>query len=548
MGSPSRGCFLTKLAHSFLSHLLSVFLPTGIFHLYFFSPINFSRHICSFLARTVLSVYTGLSPIFLFCTSLLFATSLFLCSPLETWHVDCVLRPMLLEYGILVIEVTVGLWPLSANTSLWPRLQLDGRSGRPGLTNRLVAPLLWGCFTGVSQGCLATEYILSIALVSLRRISGEKLISPCWTQWRVGSGWNKMKMNITMDPKNKKTTCGQDFKPGHRLWLRNTDKKYDYQLASISFGGVRRRFTASHQAITIYRRFKVSRAWFQGDWDRSSYSEMEPSWWSMTQKKNKTRVIFSSNRKKLVGNESQYSPNPKLLAWCHSLPWSSWHDWNRHTRWVEWAGSDIVKLVRRKDKGQEKDMNTLFFTFCNANLPKDIRKGYLRVKVDPYVPNPLHCFKCQKYGHGAQRCSSAAVCPKCALEHEGPCTNLPPLPQMRELWRGTSIVIKGLQRVEKGKRNPKGENGEKMFLPWCSENCTGDQLLVAYWRKTPFCVGCGQADGVLCCPDQYHMGEIWQPSEAKDSTSQRDAIGNADKHSSEREREREREVYMNQSA
>ena len=88
-------------------------------------------------------------------------------------------------------------------------------------------------------------------------------------------------------------------------------------------------------------------------------------------------------------------------------------------------GVILVKRIRRKEEGQDKDTNTLFLTFCNANLPKDIRIGYLRVKVDPFVPNPLRCFKCQKYGHGAQRCSSAAVCPKCALEHEGPCTNPP---------------------------------------------------------------------------------------------------------------------------
>ena len=77
-----------------------------------------------------------------------------------------------------MIEVTVGLRPLSTNTSLRPGLQLDGRSGRPGLINRSVAPLLWGCFTGVNRGCLAPEYILSIALVSLRWISGEKIDIP----------------------------------------------------------------------------------------------------------------------------------------------------------------------------------------------------------------------------------------------------------------------------------------------------------------------------------------------------------------------------------
>ena len=188
MGSPSRGGGVSQLSLPTPFSPIFVLLPTGVFHLSFFSPFNFSRHICSFLAWTVLSVYTGLSPIFFFCTNLLFATSLFLCGPLETQHVDRVPRPVSLEDGILVTEVIVGLRPLSANTSLWPGLQLDGRSGRPGLTNRLVAPLLWGCFAEVSRGCLTPEYILSIALVSLRRMSGEKFTSPCWTRWRVGSG------------------------------------------------------------------------------------------------------------------------------------------------------------------------------------------------------------------------------------------------------------------------------------------------------------------------------------------------------------------------
>ena len=184
MGSPSRGGGVSRLSLPIPFSPIFV-CPSAYRNL---SPVLLFTHQLLPTYRTVLSVYIGLSPIFLFCTSLLFATSLFLCGPLETRHVDRVPRPVSLEDGILVIEVTVGLRPLSTNTSLWSGLQLDGRSGRPGLTNRLVAPLLWGCFTGVNRGCLTPEYILSIALVSLRRIPGEKLTSPCWTRWRVGSG------------------------------------------------------------------------------------------------------------------------------------------------------------------------------------------------------------------------------------------------------------------------------------------------------------------------------------------------------------------------
>ena len=94
--------------------------------------------------------------------------------------------------------------------------------------------------------------------------------------------------------------------------------------------------------------------------------------------------------------------------------------------WVsrEWHWSS-VSGERKKAKKRIQILS--FWPFCNASLPKDIRIGYLRVKVDPFIPNPLRCFKCQKYGRGAQRCSSAAVCPKCALEHEGLCTK-PPSP------------------------------------------------------------------------------------------------------------------------
>ena len=59
-------------------------------------------------------------------------------------------------------------------------------------------------------------------------------------------------------------------------------------------------------------------------------------------------------------------------------------------------GVILVKRIRRMEEGQEKETNTLFLTFCNASLPKDIRIGYLRVKVDPFVPNPLRCFKCRE--------------------------------------------------------------------------------------------------------------------------------------------------------
>ena len=88
-------------------------------------------------------------------------------------------------------------------------------------------------------------------------------------------------------------------------------------------------------------------------------------------------------------------------------------------------GITVVKRIRIESNDQEKDTNTFFLPFCNTDLPKVIRTGHLQVKVDLFAPSPLRCFKCQKYGQFAWRCSSAAVCPKRVLEHESACTNTP---------------------------------------------------------------------------------------------------------------------------
>jgi len=44
--------------------------------------------------------------------------------------------------------------------------------------------------------------------------------------------------------------------------------------------------------------------------------------------------------------------------------------------------------------------------------------------VDPYIPNPLRCFKCQKFGHSSRFCRNEAVCHRCGGKHtEEDCNN-----------------------------------------------------------------------------------------------------------------------------
>ena len=81
-----------------------------------------------------------------------------------------------------------------------------------------------------------------------------------------------------------------------------------------------------------------------------------------------------------------------------------------------------VRRVTLKKGGQVIPTNTLFLTSNQPCLPKEIKVGYLKVKVDLFIPNPLRCFNCNGFGHTNQRCKSTAKCTQCGKDkHEGGC-------------------------------------------------------------------------------------------------------------------------------
>ncbi|GFO10695.1 RNA-directed DNA polymerase from mobile element jockey [Plakobranchus ocellatus] len=65
--------------------------------------------------------------------------------------------------------------------------------------------------------------------------------------------------------------------------------------------------------------------------------------------------------------------------------------------------------------GEDKiQTDTVVLTFDSPKPPSRIRAGYLTLDVRPYVPLPMRCYKCQRYGHGKDRCKKpAAVCVRC---------------------------------------------------------------------------------------------------------------------------------------
>ena len=60
--------------------------------------------------------------------------------------------------------------------------------------------------------------------------------------------------------------------------------------------------------------------------------------------------------------------------------------------------TDIRRITVRRD-GILKPTNTFVLTFNTPILPTVVKIGFIQVKVDVYIPNPLQCYNCQVFGH-----------------------------------------------------------------------------------------------------------------------------------------------------
>ena len=51
--------------------------------------------------------------------------------------------------------------------------------------------------------------------------------------------------------------------------------------------------------------------------------------------------------------------------------------------------------------------------FNTHKIPKEIKIGYQKINVEPYISNPLKCYKCQRFGHHQDQCTRPPVCRRC---------------------------------------------------------------------------------------------------------------------------------------
>lgn len=79
-------------------------------------------------------------------------------------------------------------------------------------------------------------------------------------------------------------------------------------------------------------------------------------------------------------------------------------------------GVIAVKKIKRKEGTNFKPTNTHILTFNSSRLPAEIKIGFTIRPVRPFIPNPLRCFKCQRFGHGQDRCKRNKACARCGKD------------------------------------------------------------------------------------------------------------------------------------
>ena len=72
-----------------------------------------------------------------------------------------------------------------------------------------------------------------------------------------------------------------------------------------------------------------------------------------------------------------------------------------------------VRRIKIRRDDTLKDTNTFVFTFNTSILPKQLKVAFLRVSVDPYIPNRLRCYACQVFGHHENECHREEICANC---------------------------------------------------------------------------------------------------------------------------------------
>lgn len=87
----------------------------------------------------------------------------------------------------------------------------------------------------------------------------------------------------------------------------------------------------------------------------------------------------------------------------------------------ELASQDVIDVYRINSRrsGTLQPTPTLILTFSTPSVPSVVYAGFHKLDVRQYIPNPLRCYRCQRFGHSKLNCKGNELCVSCSLEAHG---------------------------------------------------------------------------------------------------------------------------------
>ncbi|KAH8266722.1 hypothetical protein KR018_001964, partial [Drosophila ironensis] len=77
---------------------------------------------------------------------------------------------------------------------------------------------------------------------------------------------------------------------------------------------------------------------------------------------------------------------------------------------------NVRKILKKdnNDKNKTTETGLIILTFSKITLPDKLWIGYEVVNIRPYIPPPMRCFNCLRFGHTSIYCKSPKTCANCS--------------------------------------------------------------------------------------------------------------------------------------
>ena len=83
---------------------------------------------------------------------------------------------------------------------------------------------------------------------------------------------------------------------------------------------------------------------------------------------------------------------------------------------AEAAGAKTAKRIIKKIGETQVQTRQIILTF-DEYCPTYVQLGWERHRVEIFIPNPIRCYNCQRFGHLAKFCTAEVRCSRCAENH-----------------------------------------------------------------------------------------------------------------------------------